>query len=646
MIRDILTRVGLALVLLAGTLPAQTNPVPGEGPPLIVGPFQSVLNLASMPAASGCGNVKADAGVTDNAPIINCAITYAMTLKNLSGTCGVILTLPSGDYGFFSTITFPATTVCTLVLRGSGMRTTYLRPIGPSTNFTATGTSGVAATILFGCAVPSAAGASPDNCVTQYEGLEDISVNGSLLTTGNFRAVVITECQYCWWRNGIIEAIPGQASVGLYLRGSTVTGGLGTNTTAFHTRLNTFSHLIVTNIGTCSATGGTPATSPSAVVLQNADENNFDEGSTFAVVVPCTSFTTDSVYTFWVQLGRNNRCFGCLWSGDDTNKKGVALKFGPPINEAGTADGSVLQNQDYGAVGEGFDRTVWFGGDNSGNTLGNVVNNFNAAVSNTPYKDDNAALAGPGQFVGGGSGANCFFSPLVNVDYCPIGGPSIPMGVFANLATTPSIGGADHWETANTGGTIITDFLAPTGASLDGRILQVLCNDANTTIRDVNNGGGGHIRNYGRRDIRCNPGAVVEYRNFNSLWIQTAPIAGYSGSSQVTIPNALTCGSGTTPGIDVSTGNYFTCNITSNVAVVLSVPTNNPPTGSSQTITVAFRNTSGGALTTAPTFNTGAGGFVFGASTCNPTNGTQCQWTWAWDGTQTKWELLSEVGPF
>ena len=94
--------------------------------------------------------------------------------------------------------------------------------------------------------------------------------------------------------------------------------------------------------------------------------------------------------------------------------------------------------------------------------------------------------------------------------------------------------------------------------------------------------------------------------------------------------------SGTTPALDASKGNYFTLNITSNIAVTIAVPTNAPPAGQSQEITVAIRNGSGGALSTAPTFNTGAGGFKFSAVT-NPANGTQVLYKFRWDGVQSFW---------
>lgn len=609
---------------------ARAQAVPRLSPPGVqLGPWLPAINVASMPANSGCINAKGD-GVTDDAPSINCAISYASSLTTPSGFAGARIAFPCGDYLLRSTITVPPQSFTSITLQGSGMRCTYLRPAGPTTNFTATGTGAVPATVLIGPATPDAAGTFTN--VVQYIGWEDLSINGSQLTGGgNVRAVALIECQKCWMKNAIVESFPN-SSVGLYLRGSTITGGLGTGTSAPHTWRNSFYNVIVATIGTGAAS------TPSALVIQNGDENDF-YNCNFAVTAGLTP-GADAILDVKIELGRNNRFFGALYSGDVTAGKTnyVALKFGPPVNEAGVANGSVLQNQDYGMVGEGFDRVVWFGGDNSGNTLGNVVYNANPSIFNTAFLDDNPALAGPGQFQGGGSGGNAFYAPLANIMYQAVSLPAVPMGVFSASATTPAVGGADVWKTANGSATIITDFLAPSGAQLSGRLLTIFCNDENTTIRDVNNGGGGHIRNFGRRDIVCHTGAAVEYRFDGGalVWVQVAPAAGYTGSTYTDIPFALTCGAGTTPAIDVTQGNYFTCNITANVAVVVAVPSNRPPAGGSERIRIALRNSSGGALTTAPTFNAGANGFKF-TGTCNPANATQCVWDFVFDPVQSFW---------
>jgi hypothetical protein len=111
---------------------------------------------------------------------------------------------------------------------------------------------------------------------------------------------------------------------------------------------------------------------------------------------------------------------------------------------------------------------------------------------------------------------------------------------------------------------------------------------------------------------------------------------------------------GATPAINVGLANYFTLNATSNIAAVVAVPTGNPPAAGaglstfmatysiSQEMTIAVRNSSGGALGTAPTFNTGAGGFKFaGGSIVNPANGTEVLYKWRWDPVQSFWYLVA-----
>lgn len=124
-----------------------------------------------------------------------------------------------------------------------------------------------------------------------------------------------------------------------------------------------------------------------------------------------------------------------------------------------------------------------------------------------------------------------------------------------------------------------------------------------------------------------------------------AGAGGSLGGSTVDTERALTWGA--TPALDVGQANYFTLNATSNIAAVIAIPTNNPPASGngfvvgsqyalSQEIAIAIRNSSGGALSTAPTFNTGAGGFKFSAVT-NPANGTQVVYRFRWDPVQSFW---------
>ncbi len=99
----------------------------------------------------------------------------------------------------------------------------------------------------------------------------------------------------------------------------------------------------------------------------------------------------------------------------------------------------------------------------------------------------------------------------------------------------------------------------------------------------------------------------------------------------------LDCGSKTTVAIDAGEGNYFTCNITSNVPVVVQPPNNSPRGQStSQLIMIAIRNSSGTQLQTPPTFSRSPGGFRF-SQVANPGNNMQVLYTFRWDPAQSLW---------
>lgn len=102
------------------------------------------------------------------------------------------------------------------------------------------------------------------------------------------------------------------------------------------------------------------------------------------------------------------------------------------------------------------------------------------------------------------------------------------------------------------------------------------------------------------------------------------------------IDTVLGLASSTTPALDAALGNYFRCSITSNIAVVVQVPSNAPAAGLSQELTIEFINTSGGALTTPPTFIGGAGGFLFSAVT-NPGNGLSVMYRFRWSSPKNSW---------
>lgn len=60
---------------------------------------------------------------------------------------------------------------------------------------------------------------------------------------------------------------------------------------------------------------------------------------------------------------------------------------------------------------------------------------------------------------------------------------------FADGDTTPSVDGGEHFRTANTGATTITDFDDPANEpGADGQRICILIKDANTTIQTESNG--------------------------------------------------------------------------------------------------------------------------------------------------------------
>ncbi len=532
-------------------------------------------------------------GVQDDQVAIQAAINAA-NANSLNVLKGGVVKFPAGQYVHTATIQVPvALNQGQVVLRGDGMRTTYLYPSGPSTNFTAAPL--YRACLLFGSPAPDAAGVSTN--VTQYCGIEDMSTSGSLITTGDVVAVQFTEMQRGWATHHIIEGFPNN-SIGLYLRGSTVTGGLGTGTTAPHCWRCTFTHCQISNIGSNNL-GGRP------VVLQNADENCFINGVHGAT--PTQTVALDSIFTTLIQLGRNNIFIDCLQAGERTALKTgyVGFVFGPPVNEAGVANGSVLGNCDYGAVMEGFDLCTWFRGDASGNTLGNQIIASQPSIYNKAFQDDNPPLTNGG-FVNGGNGGNIYDAPMVNICYRATADPSVPGGIFANGATTPIIGGCNYWTTANAGATIITDFLAASGGGVhDGRIISIVFGDAVTTIRDVNNGGGGHIRTFGRQDIVGRVGDVVSFRNFAGFWRQLGPVVNTTnvpatGSNQFVVPIALVqamvalAEATLVSGLQAALGNYFKTTLTAARAVGAPL---NPVAGQRITNTLVQDGTGGWAVT-------------------------------------------------
>lgn len=86
---------------------------------------------------------------------------------------------------------------------------------------------------------------------------------------------------------------------------------------------------------------------------------------------------------------------------------------------------------------------------------------------------------------------------------------------------------------------------------------------------------------------------------------------------------------GVAPQIDASLGDHFQVTVTDAVAFAIAAPTNTPPTGKAQLITLTIRNTSGGAHG-AGTFNA-----IFKTSGAVPAiaNGSSRTFAFRWNGT-------------
>ncbi len=190
---------------------------------------------------------------------------------------------------------------------------------------------------------------------------------------------------------------------------------------------------------------------------------------------------------------------------------------------------------------------------------------------------------------------------------------------------------ATRWST----GFLTTDSAASTGISLG-------------SVGTSPNQGGQPIVLHYRDDNNADQAAQINVDGAGNLVMRS----GDNGNGTATINTnsfliargrlqdaaaVLDCGLNHAIAIDVTAGNYFTCNITSNVAVTIGAPSNSPA-GSTRTqlITIALRNSSGGSLTKAPTFARSARGFRFSPVT-NPANNTQVLYTFRWDPVQSLW---------
>ncbi len=235
--------------------------------------------------------------------------------------------LPRGHYRVGATVAVPAVLNETIVLRGEGMRSTYLYPAR-------TGSTAV----RFGASTPDESGTGVNR--TQYCGMEDLSVNGSLLSSGENVGVQFVEMQKGWMRNVIIEGFDKGPGVGLHLRGSRTSGGPGAPAGP-HTWRCTFVNVVI-------------ATTTRPLLIDNGDENDF-LSCNFALPLGLSA-AKDSLAAIEITQGHNNRFFGLLVSGERDPRYRTAyvgLKFSRPTH------GDNFGHQVYGLVAEGFNHGVW-----------------------------------------------------------------------------------------------------------------------------------------------------------------------------------------------------------------------------------------------------------------------------------------------
>jgi hypothetical protein len=490
-------------------------------------------------------NVRSYGAVGDNSTDDTAAIQTAIAAAFAAG--GGFVTFPPAAYKITSTLQVPvALNSGQVVLKGSGMKTTSLRLSGSSSNYTYV--DGRAVGVLFGSPNPDAAGAATQQ--TQYCGMEDLAVNGTALgsavTAGNFSGIQFTEMQFGWLKNVIIETLPN-ASVGLYLRGATVTGGLGTGTTFQHVRMCYFTNLVIATIGSNSS-------SPSALMLQNADENDFYNCS-FACASTQTLAAALSIPVVWIQLGRNNRFFGALYNGDDNNTSPyVGLQFGPPANASGVPNGSVLQNQDYGCVAEGHNIAVLFKLDSSGNLRGNSVLAFNPSISSSAFSDQNAGTGGFG---------NCVYAPMLNPPFWYFDGALPTPNILSLIGATPLAGATNFAALANASNTSVSQL----SQLATGQILFLRL-DSKTTLLDASQTGGSDLRLWGRQNLVGTDNSWVGFVREASLTRQiTPPLGADVATTAWTIPTplAVVAGSTTTPALTFASNASIGLRIASNI---------------------------------------------------------------------------------
>ena len=422
-----------------------------------------------QPSATGFTDVRTYGAKGDGVADDHAAIQSAIDAVRTGG--GGVVWFPRGRYKIGATVVVPSVLDETILLRGEGMRSTYLYPA--SNGMTA---------VRFGASTPDDSGIFTHK--TQYCGMEDLSVSGSLLSSGTSVGVEFVVMQKGWMRNVIIEAFDKDASVGLHLRGSRTSQGVGA--AAFpHTWRCTFTNVVV------------PMTMR-PLLIDNGDENDFFSCN-FGLPLR-VSAKADSIAAVEITQGHNNRFFGLLVGGDtDPRYRGayVGLKFTTPTN------GDNLGHQVYGLVAEGFNHGVWI--DPGVRHL--WIHAFNSSINAHAFWDgsEDGELDRERQ-------NNVNISMVSDHTlYHRTGRSPWPETVtFPDGDQTPSVKGSDTYACSNSRPTTIKNFI-------DGRLGQVMFVrlDQNTRIT-----GGEGIRPAGNVDILGAAHMVVGFALIGGVWEQ------------------------------------------------------------------------------------------------------------------------------
>jgi hypothetical protein len=437
--------------------------VGGSAVPSLITPRASRQTGAGGVADVRAFGAKGD-GTTDDHPAIQ------RTLEALSASGGGVVWFPPGHYRIGASIAVRPVLSQTIVLRGGGMRSTYLYPA----------VNGMTA-VQFGSATPDNSGR--DNNKTQYCGMEDLSVSGSLLSAGDSVGVELVEMQKGWMQNVIIEGFNKGASVGLHLRGSRTSGGVGAPA-APHTWRCMFTNVVV-------------ASTMRPLLIENGDENDF-VSCNFGLQ-PGINAPPDSLAAVEIKQGHNNRFFGLLVSGDrDPHYRPayVGLRLSTPTN------GDNLGHQVYGLVAEGFNHGVWI--DEGVRDV--WIKAFDSSISNHAFWN-------------GSDDGEVGRERQNNVNIELVGGPTTYRTrrsdwgetiTFRDGDTRPSVKGSDTYTCSNSKPTTIKEF----SEGRPGQLIFIRL-DQNTRIA-----AGQTIRPMSNADISGAPHLLVSFALIGGVWEQ------------------------------------------------------------------------------------------------------------------------------